>query len=88
LLDDVGDRPNGASWIGAVDMCGNIWEWTHDFYADTYYASSPTVDPPGPPTAVDHSARGGYWGNTQRNLRVSVRAAGDELTGIRCARSL
>lgn len=25
---DVGSRPSGASWVGAHDMVGNVWEWT------------------------------------------------------------
>jgi formylglycine-generating enzyme required for sulfatase activity len=24
----VGSRPEGASWVGALDMSGNLWEWT------------------------------------------------------------
>jgi serine/threonine-protein kinase len=23
----VGSRPGGASWVGALDMSGNVWEW-------------------------------------------------------------
>ncbi len=28
----VGSRPAGASWVGAMDMSGNVWEWTHTRY--------------------------------------------------------
>ncbi|MCA9909772.1 MAG: SUMF1/EgtB/PvdO family nonheme iron enzyme, partial [Anaerolineae bacterium] len=24
---DVGSHPEGASWVGALDMSGNVWEW-------------------------------------------------------------
>jgi formylglycine-generating enzyme required for sulfatase activity len=24
---DVGSKPEGASWVGAMDMSGNVWEW-------------------------------------------------------------
>ena len=24
---EVGSKPNGASWVGALDMSGNVWEW-------------------------------------------------------------
>jgi formylglycine-generating enzyme required for sulfatase activity len=29
---DVGSRPEGASWVGALDMAGNVWEWVSSRY--------------------------------------------------------
>jgi formylglycine-generating enzyme required for sulfatase activity len=29
---DVGSRPAGASWVGALDMSGNVWEWVNSIY--------------------------------------------------------
>ncbi|PJF29502.1 MAG: hypothetical protein CUN52_08070 [Phototrophicales bacterium] len=29
---DVGKYPNGASWVGALDMAGNVWEFTRSIY--------------------------------------------------------
>jgi formylglycine-generating enzyme required for sulfatase activity len=26
---DVGSRPSGVSWVGALDMAGNVHEWTN-----------------------------------------------------------
>jgi len=28
----VGSRPNGASWVGALDLIGNAMEWTSSLY--------------------------------------------------------
>lgn len=32
----VGSFPQGASWVGAVDMAGSLWEWTSTIYAYQY----------------------------------------------------
>jgi formylglycine-generating enzyme required for sulfatase activity len=36
----VGSRPAGASWVGAYDMSGNVWEWVSSIYAPYPYRAS------------------------------------------------
>ena len=33
----VGNYPSGASWVGALDMAGNVHEWTSSLYKDYPY---------------------------------------------------
>lgn len=58
----VTDYLTGASGYGALNMAGNVAEWTKDDYNASYYASSPTVNP----VAVGGDkkvVRGGSWDN-------------------------
>ncbi|MBN1512689.1 MAG: SUMF1/EgtB/PvdO family nonheme iron enzyme [Phycisphaerae bacterium] len=67
----VGSFPSGASPYGALDMAGNVWEWTMGGYE-----SYPGV-PPHVGTFNDYSRevqRGGSWTNSDYNLRCAVRS--------------
>jgi formylglycine-generating enzyme required for sulfatase activity len=69
----VGSLPAGASWCGAFDLAGNVWEWCADVYSDTYYRSSPPVDPVGPSGDGARVIRGGMWYSSWLELRASCR---------------
>lgn len=69
----VGTFPDGGSWVGAVDMAGNVWEWTADWYDSDYYESAPAENPPGPETGSFRVLRGGGWVSNRPFVRAAFR---------------
>ena len=57
----VGSYPKGKSYYGVMDMAGNVWEWTSDWYSDTYYFHSPKQNPTGANIGSWRVIRGGAW---------------------------
>ena len=68
----VGSYPAGASWVGALDLAGNVWEWVNDYYGRDYYASlaDGMIDPSGPPYGDMHNVRGSSWQNEAHYARA------------------
>jgi iron(II)-dependent oxidoreductase len=87
----VGSFPKGASSAGALDMAGNVLEWTADYYADHFYQRSPAKNPKGPTGGEARVVRGGSYGHhRQQQLAVTVRFSyaenvSSEHIGFRCA---
>ena len=69
----VGSYPCGASWCGALDMAGNVWEWVNDWWSDDYYAHSPADNPQGPNSGTIRIARGGSWFDKSWGVIASCR---------------
>ena len=86
---EVGSRPTGASWVGAMDMSGNVWEWTSSLIEDYPYSQASHEDDS--ELSSQRVIRGGSFSNPDFILRASNRLdlpPGQALanTGFRCAR--
>ncbi len=88
----VGSYAGGASWVGAMDMSGNVWEWTSSIYMDLPYSAADGREVDG---STDGSSRrvlrGGTWFHSGSDLlrsaaRYEVRPDyRDYVVGFRCA---
>ncbi len=85
----VGSKPAGVSWVGALNMAGNVIEWTSSIYQDYPY-----TDEIRDRTDMNFQVlRGGSFGSAPYQLRSTIRlqsiptinAVG---VGFRCARSI
>ena len=90
----VGSFPEGASWCGALDMSGNVWEWCADCHDPDAYRSYAKGDLAPPSTGLRKVLRGGTWFYVDpRYVRCAFRGGSapsyrDLNVGFRCARGL
>ncbi len=81
---EVGAHPAGASPVGALDMAGNVWEWTSSAHCG-YRSKCDTSELVG---------RGGSWDySNPANVTTTARAGGPpghkrDLLGVRCVKDL
>ena len=85
----VGSKPAGASPYGALDMTGNVWEWTSSCWESPDVAGT---NDPGASDGCSRSIRGGSFDRHARFVRAGSRFDNDPaplapFLGFRCARS-
>jgi len=81
---------------GLYDMHGNVAEWCHDSYSETYYQRGESKDPRGPSSGDKRVLRGGSWRANDEGCRSSARNSenarfadacfGSDAYGFRCVR--
>ncbi|PCJ16855.1 MAG: hypothetical protein COB02_15245 [Candidatus Cloacimonadota bacterium] len=63
----------GPNLFGLYDMHGNVWEWCHDGYAQSYYGESDLENPNGSKGGPNTVLRGGSWSSSGKALRSASR---------------
>jgi formylglycine-generating enzyme required for sulfatase activity len=63
-----------ASWCGAYDLAGNVWQWCEDRHNPDYYATSADTDPPPPEKGNGRTGRSGAFTLSKELMNTTVRA--------------
>lgn len=88
---NVGSFPKGAGPYGVLDMAGNAWEWTSDWYDPEFHSKSDKRNPKGPDTGKWKVLRGGAYYSPLGSVTTYGRffdkpSARTTFIGFRCAR--
>ena len=90
----VGSYLNGASWVGAQDMSGNVWEWVGSLYSSYEYSTTDGREIQKYESSMSENVvlRGGSFGYATDILRAADRGPWSPIVvllniGFRCARS-
>ncbi len=86
----VGSRPAGTSWVGAVDLSGNVWEWVNSIYKPYPYKPNDGRENPDDTTSY-RVYRGGLGSYIDFGTSAATRFRGKPdsrgwFIGFRCAR--
>jgi formylglycine-generating enzyme required for sulfatase activity len=69
----VTDYDDGRSAYGLFDMAGNVFEWIQDWYAEDYYAASPSTNPGGPESGDSRVVRGSSFESDPDQAAAGIR---------------
>lgn len=72
----VGSYPAGIGPYGALDMAGNVWEWTGSMYQSYPYNPNDGREKRETSGDVRRVLRSGSWGNSADGLRCAFRGGG------------
>jgi formylglycine-generating enzyme required for sulfatase activity len=87
----VASLEDGASWVGALHLSGNVWEWVSTIYGQYPYLGDESQE-----NAADQTSprgfRGGAFNVIARDVRTAARnrfnpSFADFSIGFRCVRS-
>ena len=86
----VGSFPAGASPFGALDLAGNVWEWTSGYFSREPPQGRGRFQPLGASAGSERTVRGGSYRSPPSDLRVTRRLGlhpSERLPGVgfRCA---
>ena len=88
-----GEYPNGASWVGAMDMAGNLFEWTSSLYKEYPYIGEDGRELTGDENNLNEliALRGGSFFSSSEKTRTAYRYglsadSKDFTNGFRCVR--
>lgn len=89
----IGSRPNGASWVAAQDMAGNVWEWVSTLYDGFSYPYAADGRENPEDSVLQRVMRGSsyydasdYYAQSSNRARAAAYLAGVAV-GFRCARA-
>lgn len=88
---EVGNKLGGISWVGALDMSGNVWQWTKSMYRSYPYDKEDGRES-NSDTTTPRVLRGGSWAYDEYYMQSTYRvfdspSVVDNQIGFRCVRS-